>query len=199
MRHQKKVAKLGRPSDQRKALLQSLTKAMLINGRIKTTDAKAKELRRVVERLITYGKKNTVHSRRLAYKFIQDRDLVKKLFDDIAPQYANRNGGYTRIVKLGYRDNDNAAVSLIEFVDYKQPEEKKKKVVTESTKKAQEKKEEKPAEEEKEKEKTPAKTKPARTSRAKKEEKQPAEPEVKENPATEDESAPKTEPSAEME
>jgi len=166
MRHQKKVAKLGRPADQRKALIQSLTKAMLINGRIKTTDAKAKELRRVVERLITYGKKNTVHSRRLAFRFIQDRDLVNKLFEDIAPQYANRNGGYTRIIKLGYRDNDNAAVSLIEFVDYKQPEEKKKKAGSEATKSAQGKKEKKSTEVEKEK--TPAKNKPTKKPQAKK-------------------------------
>ena len=197
MRHQKKVAKLGRPSDQRKALIQSLTKAMLINGRIKTTDAKAKELRRVVERLITYGKKNTVHSRRLAFRFIQDRDLVNKLFEDIAPQYANRNGGYTRIIKLGYRDNDNAAVSLIEFVDYKQPEEKKKKAGSEATKSAQGKKEKKSTEVEKEK--TPAKNKPTKKPQAKKEEKQSAQAEVKEDIPPENISGEKTESASETE
>jgi large subunit ribosomal protein L17 len=137
MRHQKRIAKLGRPADQRKALLQSLARAMLINGKIKTTDAKAKELRRVVERLITFGKKGTVHTRRQAYRLLQDRDLIKKLFEHIAPQYANRNGGYTRIVKLGFRDNDNAAVSLIEFVDYKQSEEEKKTAADRAAKKAQ--------------------------------------------------------------
>jgi large subunit ribosomal protein L17 len=137
MRHQNRIAKLGRPADQRKALLQSLAKAMLINGKIKTTDAKAKELRRIIERLVTYGKKGTVHSRRIAYRLLQDRDLVKKLFEHIAPQYATRNGGYTRIVKLGFRDNDNAAISLIEFVDYKQSEEEKKTVADRAAKKAQ--------------------------------------------------------------
>jgi len=174
MRHQKRIAKLGRPADQRRALLQSLAKAMLINGKIKTTDAKAKELRRVAERLITYGKKGTVHTRRLAYRLLQDRDLVKKLFEHIAPQYANRNGGYTRIVKLGFRDNDNAAVSLIEFVDYKQSEDEKKAAAERAAKKAQAKakkekqaSEEKAAQEEEIKEETPAKEKPAQKAKTK--------------------------------
>jgi large subunit ribosomal protein L17 len=125
MRHQKRVAKLGRTASHRKALLMNLAASMIEHGKIKTTDAKAKELRRVVERLITYAKRGTVHHRRLAYRVLQNRDLVKTLFEHIAPQYANRNGGYTRIVKLGFRDNDSAAVSLIELVDYKLPGEKK--------------------------------------------------------------------------
>ncbi len=125
MRHQKRVAKLGRTASHRKALLMNLAAAMIQHGKIKTTDAKAKELRRVVERLITHAKRGTVHHRRLAYRVLQNRDLVKTLFEHIAPQYTNRNGGYTRIVKLGFRDNDCAAVSLIEFVDYKLPGEKK--------------------------------------------------------------------------
>lgn len=174
MRHQKRIAKLGRPANQRKALLQSLAKAILINGKIKTTDAKAKELRRMVERLVTYGKKGTVHTRRLAYRILQDRDLVKKLFEHIAPQYATRNGGYTRVIKLGYRDNDSAAVSLIEFVDYKQSEEEKKIASERATKKAQAKaKKEKAAAEEKEvqeaevTEEAPVKKKPTKKSKAK--------------------------------
>lgn len=126
MRHQKRVAKLGRTASHKKALLMNLSAALIQHGKIKTTDAKAKELRQVIERLITYGKKGTVHHRRLAFKVLHDRTLVKTLFDHIAPQYADRNGGYTRIVKLGFRDNDRAAVSLIEFVDYKYPGENKK-------------------------------------------------------------------------
>lgn len=127
MRHQKRVPKLGRTASHRKALLSNLAIQLIKHGRIKTTDAKAKALRSVVERLVTYGKKGTVHHRRLAYRVLKDRKLVKLLFDHIAPQYANRNGGYTRIVKLGYRDNDSAPISLIEFVDYKMPEDRKAK------------------------------------------------------------------------
>ena len=127
MRHQKRVAKLGRTASHRKALMMNLAISLIKHGKIKTTDAKAKELRRVVERLITYGKRGTVHHRRLAFKVLNDRTMVKQLFDHVAPQYANRNGGYTRIIKLGFRDNDSAAVSLIEFVDYRQPGEKKSK------------------------------------------------------------------------
>lgn len=119
MRHRKKVAKLGRTPSHRKALMMNLASALIQHGKIKTTDAKAKALRRVVERLITYGKKGTVHHRRLAYRVLQNRPLVKKLFDEIAPLYQERNGGYTRIVKLGFRDNDSAAVSMIELVDYR--------------------------------------------------------------------------------
>lgn len=192
MRHQKRVAKLGRPANERRALLQSLAKAMLINGIIKTTDSKAKELRRVVERLITYGKRGTVHTRRLAYRLIQNRDLVKKLFEHIAPQYANRNGGYTRIVKLGFRDNDNAAVSLIEFVDYKQSEEEKKTAAARAAKKAKTKKEEKKPVEDEVKTETPPKEKPAKKSPAKKKEKQPAADDVKKKTP-----AKKTKPAAE--
>lgn len=126
MRHQKRVAKLGRTSSHRKALMSNLAASLIQHGKIKTTDAKAKELRRVVERLITYGKKGAVHHRRLAYRVLKDRTLVKTLFDHISPQYTDRAGGYTRTTKLGFRDNDCAAISLIEFVDYKMPEEEKK-------------------------------------------------------------------------
>ncbi|MDO9548149.1 MAG: 50S ribosomal protein L17 [Candidatus Marinimicrobia bacterium] len=125
MRHQNRVAKLGRTASHRKALMMNLAIALIKHGKIKTTDAKAKELRRYVERLITYGKRGTVHHRRLAYKVLHDRSIVKTLFDHIAPQYSDRDGGYTRIIKLGFRDNDCAAVSLIEFVDYRLPGEKK--------------------------------------------------------------------------
>ncbi len=136
MRHQNRVAKLGRTASHRKALMMNLAIALIQHGKIKTTDAKAKELRRYIERLITYGKRGTVHHRRLVYKVIQDRTVVKTLFEHIAPQYADRNGGYTRITKLGFRDNDSAAVSLIEFVDYRQPGEKKSTKTAKTTKAA---------------------------------------------------------------
>jgi len=125
MRHQNRVAKLGRTASHRKALMMNLAIALIKHGKIKTTDAKAKELRRYVERLVTFGKRGTVHHRRLAFKVLHDLTSVKTLFDHIAPQYTDRDGGYTRIIKLGFRDNDCAAVSLIEFVDYRQPGDKK--------------------------------------------------------------------------
>ncbi len=122
MRHQKRVAKLGRSKSHRKALLANLAISMIEHGKIKTTDAKAKALRSYVEKLITLGKKDSVHARREAYKSLQNRNLVQRLFTHIAPQYIDRPGGYTRIIKLGFRKNDCAPVSLIEFVEYKQPE-----------------------------------------------------------------------------
>lgn len=136
MRHQKRVAKLGRPTSHRKAMLANMARSIINYAKVRTTDARAKELRRLVDRLVTYAKKNTVHTRRLAYRILQDRDLVKKLFDHIGPQYANRNGGYTRIIKLGFRDNDNAAISLIEFVDYELSEEEKKAIEKQAALKA---------------------------------------------------------------
>lgn len=123
MRHRKKGAKLGRSVSHRKALLRNLSKELIINGKIKTTHPKAKALRPYIEKLITLGRKDTVHARRQAYKKLGDRKLIQILFDHIAPQYIDRNGGYTRIIKLGYRENDSAPLSYIEFVDYEYPEE----------------------------------------------------------------------------
>jgi large subunit ribosomal protein L17 len=137
MRHRKKVAKLGRSTSHRKAMLNNLASALVQHCKIKTTDARAKELRRVVERLVTYGKKGTINHRRLAFRVLRDRNLVKLLFEHIAPQYSSRVGGYTRIIKLGFRDNDSASVSLIEFVDYKQPDESKKAAKKAAAKKAE--------------------------------------------------------------
>lgn len=123
MRHRKKGAKLGRSVSHRKALLRNLSKELIKNGKIKTTHPKAKALRPYIEKLITLGRKDTVHARRQAYKKLGDRKLIQILFDHIAPQYMDRNGGYTRIIKLGYRENDSAPLSFIEFVDYEYPEE----------------------------------------------------------------------------
>ena len=117
MRHKKKGRKLGRKVGNRRALLMNLASQMITHKRIKTTDAKAKELRTYIEPLITLAKKNDLHSRRLIIRKLQKKDIVNILYDEIAPLYVDRPGGYTRIVKLGYRDNDRAPVSIIEFVD----------------------------------------------------------------------------------
>ena len=117
MRHKKKGRKLGRKVGNRRALLMNLASQMITHKRIKTTDAKAKELRSFIEPLITLAKKNDIHSRRMVVRKLPNKNIVRTLFDDIAPKYADRPGGYTRIVKLGYRDNDRASVSIIEFVD----------------------------------------------------------------------------------
>ena len=109
--------KLGRKTDIRIAMLKNLVTALLENGKISTTEARAKEIRPLAEKMITLGKKNTLHTRRQALAFIQSEDVVKKLFDEIAPKYAERNGGYTRIYKLGPRKGDAAEVAIIELVD----------------------------------------------------------------------------------
>ena len=116
MRHRNKGRKLSRTHTHRKALLRNLATSLFRHGRIETTTAKAKELRPVAERLITLARRGDVHARRLAGRKIQDRDVLGKLFDDIAPRYAERPGGYTRILKLGTRKGDGAEMSLIELV-----------------------------------------------------------------------------------
>ena len=118
MRHGKKIKKLGRSASHRKAMLANMAASLFIHKRIKTTEAKAKEARRLVERLITYGKKQSIHARRLTFAILRKHDVVKMLFDEIAPVYADRAGGYTRIYKLGRRPNDAAKVVLLELVDF---------------------------------------------------------------------------------
>jgi len=98
-------------------MLRGLARALFLNERIKTTEARAKEVRMLVERIITWGKRGDVHSRRLALAEINDRELVHKIFADIAPRYTERAGGYTRILKLGPRKGDNAPVVILELVD----------------------------------------------------------------------------------
>ncbi|MDI3504569.1 MAG: large subunit ribosomal protein [Candidatus Cloacimonadota bacterium] len=117
MRHRLEGRKFGRETDARRLMMRNLVKSMIEHGQIHTTLAKAKEMRRFVERVVTYGKNDTVHSRRLAYSVLGDRDLVKKLFDEIAPTFANRNGGYTRVLKAGFRKGDNAPMAIIQFVE----------------------------------------------------------------------------------
>ena len=124
MRHRKKGRKLGRKVGNRKALLRNLACQLILHKKIKTTDPKAKELRSFIEPLITLAKKNSLHSRRLVIKKIPKKIIVRILFDEIAPLFSSRPGGYTRITKLGLRDNDRASVSIIEFVESVESPEK---------------------------------------------------------------------------
>ena len=117
MRHRKKGRKLGRKNGNRKALLMNLASQLVIYKRIKTTDAKAKELRSFIEPLVSLAKKDDLHSRRMVIRKLPHKNIVGTLFKEIAPKFVDRPGGYTRIIKLGYRDNDRAPVSIIEFVD----------------------------------------------------------------------------------
>ena len=116
MRHNKTGRKLGRKTAHRKALMSNLASALITHKKIKTTDAKAKELRMYIEPLVTFAKKGDLHSRRQVLKKIRHKTIVRELFDNIGPAFSNRNGGYTRIIKLGFRDNDCAPISIIEFV-----------------------------------------------------------------------------------
>ncbi len=114
MAHQRK---LGRPTDQRRAMLRSMTTSFIENGKIETTLTRAKEVRKIAEKMVTLGKTNTLHTKRQALSYITKRDAVVKLFDEIAPKYAERNGGYTRIIKIGPRRGDAAEMAILEFVD----------------------------------------------------------------------------------
>ncbi len=116
MRHRKKKGKLGRKSAHREALLSNLTVALIHHGRITTTVAKTKALRPVVERLITLGKRHDISARRQAAAILRDNAAVKKLFSDIGPKFDGRNGGYTRIIRLGPRAGDGAPMAIIELV-----------------------------------------------------------------------------------
>ena len=117
MRHGHGLRKLNRTSSHRLAMLRNMTNSLLRHEAIKTTLPKAKELRRVVEPLITLGREPTVANKRLAFNRLRDREIVVKLFSEIGPRYAARNGGYTRILKMGFRVGDNAPMALMELVD----------------------------------------------------------------------------------
>ena len=110
------LRKLGRPTDQREAMLRSLVTNFLKHGRIETTFHRAKETKNIAEKMITHAKRGDLHARRQVLAYVYDEDVVKKLFDEIAPKYAERNGGYTRILKLGPRQGDNAEVVFLELV-----------------------------------------------------------------------------------
>lgn len=115
MRHLNSGRKLNRNASHRKALFRNMVLSLIRHGRITTTDAKAKELRRFADKMITLGKQGDLNARRLAFAFMQSRDAVKKLFDEIAPQFKERPGGYTRVIKFERRRGDAAPLSVIEF------------------------------------------------------------------------------------
>ena len=117
MRHQKKTVKLGRKAEHRKALLANQVCSLIQHQRIRTTLAKAKAVRPLAEKMVTLGKKNSLHARRMALAVLRQKEAVRKLFADIAPRTAERNGGYTRIIKLGQRKSDSAPIAFIEWVD----------------------------------------------------------------------------------
>jgi large subunit ribosomal protein L17 len=117
MRHRLGLRKLNRTSSHRLAMLRNMTNSLLRHEAIRTTLPKAKELRRVVEPMITLGKTATVANRRLAFNRLRDREIVVKLFDELGPRYAKRNGGYLRILKFGFRRGDNAPMALVELLD----------------------------------------------------------------------------------
>jgi large subunit ribosomal protein L17 len=117
MRHRLGLRKLNRTSSHRLAMLRNMTVSLLRHEAIKTTLPKAKELRRVAEPILTLGKNPSLANRRLAFARLRDREIVTKLFDELGPRYATRNGGYSRILKFGFRKGDNAPMALIELMD----------------------------------------------------------------------------------
>ncbi len=122
MRHRKIGRQLGRNSSHRKALLRSLVTSFLAHEKIETTEAKAKEFRPLAERMISLGKRGDISARRLALKYVRDRGVVSKLFDDISPRFSSRNGGYTRIIKTRQRLGDSAQMAVVELVSRKKEE-----------------------------------------------------------------------------
>ena len=117
MRHRKNGRKFDRPGDARKSLLRGLVGDLLRHERLQTTEAKAKEIRPIAERMITLGKDGSVHARRQALAYVNDKDVVSKLFSEIGPRFAARPGGYTRIIKLGPRLGDGASMAQVELVE----------------------------------------------------------------------------------
>lgn len=133
MRHAKRINHLGRTSSHRAAMLSNMASSLIKHKRISTTLAKAKELRKYVEPLVTRSKNDTTHSRRTVFSYLQDKYAVTELFRDVAQKVADRPGGYTRILKTGFRQGDNAEMCIIEFVDYNETytvKEEKKTVKT---------------------------------------------------------------------
>jgi len=126
MRHRLGLRKLNRTSSHRLAMLRNMTNSLLKHEVIKTTLPKAKELRRVVEPMITLGKSPSMANRRLAFNRLRDRDMVTKLFDELGPRYAKRNGGYLRILKFGFRQGDNAPMAMVELMDRPEVKEEAK-------------------------------------------------------------------------
>ncbi len=139
MRHRKRTVKLSRTSSHRKAMFRNMVTSLLDKERIETTVTKAKEARRLTDRMVTLAKQNTLHARRQALAFIMDKEVVSKLFSVLGARYADRNGGYTRIIRTGFRRGDGAELALVEMIGRIAPKrkaEKKKAKKAEATKKA---------------------------------------------------------------
>ncbi|MAN22862.1 MAG: 50S ribosomal protein L17 [Gemmatimonadetes bacterium] len=117
MRHRKKVVKLGRNASHRKAMLANMVTSLLSEERVKTTHARARELRRSAEHMITFAKRGDLHARRQVLRTVADKGVVTKLFEELGPRYKGRNGGYTRIIKLGPRRGDGSFMSIVELLD----------------------------------------------------------------------------------
>ena len=172
MRHRVAGRKLSRHTQHRELMFRNMLVSLLQYERIKTTLAKGKELRSWADRIISLGKRGTLHARRRAFALLRDKGIVKKLFDEIAPKFKDREGGYTRVYKLGWRHGDAAPLSLVELVTFAHPEEKKKSTITkakEVLEKVTPKKKEKVEKKEKVKEK--AKEKPKEKAKEEKKEK----------------------------
>jgi large subunit ribosomal protein L17 len=140
MRHRKKVKKLNRPKAHRTALLKNLARSLLIHYGIITTLSKAKETNKLISTLITLGKKGTLFARRRAFTYLQDKLLVKKLFEEIAPRFADRRGGYTRIIQLGPRKGDGAKIALLELIGFDEERKKRQEELAERYKEKEERK-----------------------------------------------------------
>ena len=166
MRHRVAGRKLSRHTRHRELMFRNMLVSLLQYERIKTTLAKGKELRSWADNIISLGKQGTLHARRRAFALLRDKGIIRKLFDEIAPKFKDRQGGYTRVYKLGWRQGDGAPLSLVELVTYAVPEEKKKstlkkakEVLEKVTPKKKEKEEKKEKEKEKGKEKKEKKVK----------------------------------------
>jgi len=180
MRHGKSHRKLNRTSSHRKAMFKNMASSLLKHEIIRTTLPKAKELRKITEPLITLGKVSSVHNQRIAFGKLRDREIVSKLFGEIGPRYNSRNGGYTRILKCGFRKGDNAPMAYIELVD--RPEEKQEETVSKPKKKEAKpaaKKEAKPAAKKEAKPAAKKEAKPAAKKEAKPAAKKEAKPAAK--------------------
>ena len=138
MRHRKRGRQLGRDTEHRRSLFRNLVTSLLEHERVETTNAKAKELRGITDRMITLGKRGNLPSRRRALSYIRSKGVVGRLFSDIAPRFAERNGGYTRLIKTRIRPGDGARMAVIELVELRKPEDKVEKEIKEKsgTKKA---------------------------------------------------------------
>jgi len=197
MRHRKKINKLGRTASHRKATLKHIATSLILHHQIRTTLAKAKAARSYVEKLITISKKDSVHARRQIFKFLQNRTLVKRLFDEVAPTFTDRKGGYTRVIKLGQRQGDGAEMAILQLVGFEQlvideQETKKKKRKERAEKKKKEEaaaeqeveavepeKEEEPIEEKEEKKVKKTVSRKAKTKKTEKSEEKKEEPKAK--------------------